>query len=505
MSQREKSRLLKEVRTWGLEPVPADPRPVTLADLEGLPAPAQRYLHFAGVVGRPRDWSFLARFDGRFRMGPGRRWMACEAWQYNTAWPVARIYRLVLRPRGLPALVGLDTYSGGRGRMQGRLAGLVPVAGGSGREFDLGELVTWLNDALLVAPSMLLPPAAEWSPIDERSFQVSLTDGPNTVTATVSVDRHGRLVDFSSRDRWYAAAGGPPVRAEWHTPVRGWATANGRALPVNGAAVWHLDGGPFAYAEGHWMPASVEYNVEPGAPLRRGGLYSRGNPAAEGARGAAEIGLALLLAPLRHKAYDRWGATPEETRAAMPGDELVPFPNLTSTRAVTIDAGPDRVWPWLVQIGQGRGGFYSFDALENLIGCGIHSAGRVVREWQHLKPGDLVLLAPGQAPCFRVAAADPPRSLVLAGADPRTRQVGAVPSGPGQAASTWQWTLEPLDGGRRTRLVARQRYSYPRRQAPLWRLLQPVDFVMEREMLRGIKARAEGRRPAGARTAQRAA
>lgn len=503
MGSRAKSRLFEEVAARRLEPVPADTRPVTEADVEGLPAPAQRYMHFAGVVGRPRDWSFVAHFTGRFRTGPGKRWMPCDAWQYNTAWPVARVYRIVLRAAGVPVLVGLDTYAAGRGRMRGRLAGLITVTRGSGREFDLGELVTWVNDALLLAPSMLLPPAAEWSPVDDRSFEVSVTDGPNTVTATASVDSDGRLVDFASSDRWYGAPEGP-VRAEWRTPIGDWVRANGRAFPVEGAAVWHFGGGPFTYAEGHWAPGSIEYNVDAGVFEPGEGPRRWRSPAAHGARGAAEIGLALLLAPLRREAYDRWGAAPEETRAPMPGDELVPFPKLTSTRAVTIDASPEKVWPWLVQIGQGRGGFYSFDALENLVGCDIHSASRVVAGLQELHPGDLLRLAPGQAPGLRVALVDPPRSLVLAGTDPRTLQAGAGPGGPDRMASTWQWTLEALDAGRRTRLIARQRYTYPHRQAAFWRLLEPVDFVMEREMLRGIKARAEGRQ-GGARSALRAA
>jgi hypothetical protein len=82
----------------------------------------------------------------------------------------------------------------------------------------------------------------------------------------------------------------------------------------------------------------------------------------------------------------------------MPGDELVPQPKITSTRAITIDAPPHEVWPWLAQIGQGRGGFYSYDALENLVRCDIHSANRIIPRLQRLHPGDLILLAPAGDP-----------------------------------------------------------------------------------------------------------
>jgi hypothetical protein len=86
----------------------------------------------------------------------------------------------------------------------------------------------------------------------------------------------------------------------------------------------------------------------------------------------------------------RWGATYEELNTALPGDELVPDADLTATRAVTVDAGAGDVWPWIAQLGQGRGGFYSYDVLENLVGLDIHSADRIVPEWQGIEVGDEV-------------------------------------------------------------------------------------------------------------------
>ena len=111
-----------------------------------------------GVAGRPRDWSFYARFVGRFRRTPGDRWLPAEAWQYNSARPVARVFVLRVRIAHLVPMVGRDTYLGGRGRMVGTLLGL-RVVDGSGDDFDLGELMTYLNDAVLLAPTTLLVPA----------------------------------------------------------------------------------------------------------------------------------------------------------------------------------------------------------------------------------------------------------------------------------------------------------------------------------------------------------
>ena len=90
----------------------------------------------------------------------------------------------------------------------------------------------------------------------------------------------------------------------------------------------------------------------------------------------------------------RWSATGAELQLVLPGDDLLPTAAVVSTRAVTVDATVDAVWPWIVQLGQGRDGFYSYDRLENLVGCRIHGAVAIVPEWQHLDVGDDVRLAP---------------------------------------------------------------------------------------------------------------
>lgn len=110
----------------------------------------------------------------------------------------------------------------------------------------------------------------------------------------------------------------------------------------------------------------------------------------------------------------RWGATAEEVGATLPGDDLIPDACLVATRAISIPTPPAQVWPWIVQLGQGRGGFYTYDVLENLAGCDIHSAAGIVPEWQHLEVGDSIRLHPTLG--MEVAAVDPPRSLVLRGA-----------------------------------------------------------------------------------------
>jgi hypothetical protein len=177
----------------------------------------------------------------------------------------------------------------------------------------------------------------------------------------------------------------------------------------------------------------------------------------------------------------RWGATDEEMVATQPGDDLIPDPNVTATRAITIRRSPDVVWPWIAQIGQGRGGFYSYDFLENLLGFDIHSADRVVPEWQEIEVGDEVRLAAKAG--LNAAIVEPGRALVLQGSLPIAQRP--------PFDSTWAFILnEQADGT--TRLLSRERYGYKRWWAPV--VVEPtqaISFVMSRKMLLGIRDRAE--------------
>jgi len=239
---------LRGVSAAGLPAGPASTTPVTEADLAGLPPVAARYLQAMGVVGRPRTWSLRAHFAGRFRLRPDRPWMPLDAWQYNSASEVARLFRMRLLAARVVPMWGWDTYRAGSGRMRGRVLGLVTVADGSGPEFDTGELVTWLNDAVLLAPAMLLDTRTGWEPAGKDGFRVSVTDAGRTVSAQVLLDEEGRPRDFRTEDRWADLPGGP-VRAPWSTPVRGWTVVDGRPRMTGGAAVWHLPGGEYRYGE----------------------------------------------------------------------------------------------------------------------------------------------------------------------------------------------------------------------------------------------------------------
>jgi hypothetical protein len=187
---------------------------------------------------------------------------------------------------------------------------------------------------------------------------------------------------------------------------------------------------------------------------------------------------AFLTAPLYRRWHLRWGATPAEAAASLPGDALLPRAQYKSTRAITIDAPPEAVWPWLVQVGCQRAGFYSNDLLDNL---GHPSATTIVPGLQHLEAGQWVPMSPAATPtdgtAFKVHSFEPGQWLLWSKPD-----------------STWAWHLTATgDGG--TRLVTRIHAVYDWRNPPralLGVLLMEFgDFAMLRKMLRGIKARAE--------------
>lgn len=208
--------------------------------------------------------------------------------------------------------------------------------------------------------------------------------------------------------------------------------------------------------------------------------------------GAVQVGGTLIFSPVLRQWYNQWGASDEEQGQKLPGDELVPVSLLGYTRAITIQASPSQVWPWLVQMGQGRGGLYSYDGLENLAGCNIHSVERILSEFQDLHPGDVIRLGPQGYPCFAVHSLEPGVALVLVSADPKTGQPVrySTQMEKGYSIATWQFYLMPLNTGA-TRLLVRQRLAFSPEMKWVWRLTEPVAFVMERKMMLGIRWRAE--------------
>jgi hypothetical protein len=190
----------------------------------------------------------------------------------------------------------------------------------------------------------------------------------------------------------------------------------------------------------------------------------------------------LYWFPIR-RWMNRWGATPSDLTRAMAGDGLLANPTYSGTTAIIINAAPEHIWPWLVQIGYQRGGLYSYDWLDRVFGyLDRPSATRILPEFQHLAVGDHIPL--GRGPSWPVAAVDANRALVL-----DMRNLGGFDW-------VWQFGLYPI-GENRTQLVSRSRVRTHTAWARLATYaIEPTGFVMTRRMLLGLKQRAEALRAA---------
>jgi len=210
-----------------------------------------------------------------------------------------------------------------------------------------------------------------------------------------------------------------------------------------------------------------------------------GNSWMETLQGGFEIGGAMVT-PFRRPSRLRWGANDDELARSYPGDELVSEPSWTATHVISIDATRERIWPWIAQIGQGRGGFYAYQKLENLVGSKITNTDRILDEHQDIREGDAVRLHVDTPP-MTVAIVEEPTTLVLLG-NPAEGDGSMVIS------TSWAFLLLKQPGGT-TRFLSRTRYHHAedRRSriagGPL--LIEPISFVMERKMLKVIKALAE--------------
>lgn len=232
-----------------------------------------------------------------------------------------------------------------------------------------------------------------------------------------------------------------------------------------------------------------------GAPARPGS-WRRGFLRAPLVGGALLPWVYFLLVRPWHL---NWGVTEEEARRPLPYDQLVPRPIAQITHAITIHAPADEVWRWLVQMGQGRGGMYSYDWLENLADLDMHSADEILPGMQDLKVGDLVRLAPermGAEAGLRVAALEPGRALVLHqpfAPDTRRPLDRDDPDLGNYYGWNWVFVLEQIERDS-TRLIVRSRVDGRPRyliKAFYTLLLEFPHFVMERAMLKGVKERAE--------------
>ena len=240
--------------------MPASAVPISDADLDPLPAPVQRYLRFAGVVGQPRVHNYRVRMHGRIRNGRDGRWMALSAEQYNVVDPPARMFYLTASMFGIP-VQGYHRYVDAAASMRVKAAALVPVVAAAGPEMTQGETVTLLNDMCLMAPATLVSPAVRWEAIDSRRAKAHFTNAGHTIQAELWFDDASELRNFVSDDRYAAASDGTMKRLRWSTPIGGYRKYGRFRLIASGEGRWHEPDGEYAYIE--LTIDDVQYNVGP--------------------------------------------------------------------------------------------------------------------------------------------------------------------------------------------------------------------------------------------------
>jgi len=203
--------------------------------------------------------------------------------------------------------------------------------------------------------------------------------------------------------------------------------------------------------------------------------------------GAGLMAWHFIATPFIGRRRLHWGTVGTEASDHLPGDELVASPQWSYTLGIGIDATPERVWPWVAQIGQGRGGFYTYQTLENMVGCKIANTDQILTDHQRPAVDDLIYLHP-TAPPMRIEIADPPSALVLYGSP---ADVGSEES---WGVSTWQFAVRAGPDGT-TRFLTRGRYDH----TPDWKSrlafgrfpIEVISFVMSRKMMLSIKQLAE--------------
>jgi hypothetical protein len=234
------------------------PSMLTEADTAHLPLAVQHYLEFVGAMGKPQVANYRLRFSGALRNGPESKWMPMKAYQQSFANPPARLFLVESSLFGIP-FNAFHRYVGPEATFRVRLASSLTMVDAHGAEMNKSETVTLLNDMFILAPATLIDPKITWEEIDPRTVRATFTNAGNTISAVVTFDNSGALVNFVSEDRSQTVDGKTYQQLRWSTPVSDWREFDGRKLPVKGETIWTLPGGDYTY--GRFEIQDVQYNV----------------------------------------------------------------------------------------------------------------------------------------------------------------------------------------------------------------------------------------------------
>lgn len=247
--------------TESLREVDTAPSLLMERDLHDLPVPLAAYIRLSGAVGQPRTTSFQVDFHGRIRSGRDSGWMPFTGTQVNTygASP-ERLFLMDATRSGLPVTV-FHSFTDATATMRAKVASLVTVVDASGPEMDRGETVTVFNDLVVLAPGAIVDAPIAWTAVDDRRVRGVFTHAGQKVSAALTFDEKGDLVDFVSEDRLRASADGKSFTPQpWSTPLSGHRVASGHRLVISGEGRWRDPQGWFTYVELAFD--DISYNVQ---------------------------------------------------------------------------------------------------------------------------------------------------------------------------------------------------------------------------------------------------
>jgi len=230
---------------------------VTRQDVEHLPVPVQKYLEYAGAIGKPKVHNFRAVFRGSMKRSMEGDWLDISSRQYDFFDDPARLFYIESALFGIP-FDGLHMYLGNSATMQIKVASVFQVADAKGEKMNQGETVTLFNDMCLIAPATLIDKTIQWEAIDSLKVKAKFTNKGNSIAAILTFNEEGQLTDFISNDRFLSAEGKMYTSYPWSTPVTKYGDFGGTKIAAYGEAIWHTPEGEFCY--GKFDLVEIEYN-----------------------------------------------------------------------------------------------------------------------------------------------------------------------------------------------------------------------------------------------------
>ncbi len=230
---------------------------LTETDIQHLPAIVQKYLYYSGSIGKEKVLNFRAEFNGGIRSKSTEDFMPLKSVQYNFTDNPTRLFYIEARKKGIPAK-GIHLYRDQTAIMLIKIFGIYTVVDAKGKEMDQGETVTLFNDMCFMAPASLIDRNIEWKETDGEIVDAKFTNGKITIGATLFFNEEGKLVNFSSNDRFETTDGDIYKNYPWSTPVTGYTNVNGYRLPSGAKLIYKHPDEDFCYGEFNLI--NIEYN-----------------------------------------------------------------------------------------------------------------------------------------------------------------------------------------------------------------------------------------------------